>query len=556
MTPTAPVEPPPIVVSGAPEVTVVPLLGGTLLATRDGRHAVAAAPELGTLSIVDIAAAQLVTQLDLGLQSVPTRMVEDALGTVHVVLRGSGAVVSIDPDAPDARLTRPVCPDPRGIAYDPVASELVVACQSGRLVWFSGEQLAPVRSAFIDVDLRDIAVLDEHLIVSTLRQSELLTVSREGELIERRRPATVSDQGNGLFEPHVAHRMLQLDDGSIVLQHQRANVSEQSRGYANVESCSDGVSHNALTLTDENGEQLRGVGLLPSGVVVDVALLPGGEEYAVLAVQNEGTAVFQGSIRRDSGAPCDVLTPSRISVPGLATSVAFDPSGRLLIQGRDTHALEIVGIASVPLGASLPKALGMELFYRPTTLGVACATCHPEGADDGVTWPLQFEGKRRTQVVARRISQTAPLHWRGQLGDMRALLQDTLVGRMGGELPDDPAMLALGEFMDRLPALVPPRPTDDPDAVEGKAIFDRLGCGQCHVGEFFTDNLNHDIGTGAEFQTPSLLGVAHRLPVMHDGCAVTLLDRFGECGGDARHGAWEELSSEELSQLVAFLETL
>lgn len=42
---------------------------------------------------------------------------------------------------------------------------------------------------------------------------------------------------------------------------------------------------------------------------------------------------------------------------------------------------------------------------------------------------------------------------------------------------------------------------------------------------------------------------------LHNGCAATLLDRFGSCGGDA-HGKTSTLSAARLSDLIAYLETL
>jgi cytochrome c peroxidase len=58
------------------------------------------------------------------------------------------------------------------------------------------------------------------------------------------------------------------------------------------------------------------------------------------------------------------------------------------------------------------------------------------------------------------------------------------------------------------------------------------------------------------FKVPSLLGVAVRAPYMHDGCAATLRDRFGACGGGDLHGKTSTLSETQLSDLIAFLESL
>jgi len=54
---------------------------------------------------------------------------------------------------------------------------------------------------------------------------------------------------------------------------------------------------------------------------------------------------------------------------------------------------------------------------------------------------------------------------------------------------------------------------------------------------------------------PGLLGVGLRAPLMHDGCARTLRDRFGLCGG-ADHGGTAGLAGADIDALVAFMRSL
>jgi CxxC motif-containing protein (DUF1111 family) len=132
------------------------------------------------------------------------------------------------------------------------------------------------------------------------------------------------------------------------------------------------------------------------------------------------------------------------------------------------------------------------------------------------------------------------------------------VGRMGGPLESAERQQAMANWIFARKALPPMRAATDPAALRGKALFESasVGCQQCHEGSKFTTADNQDVGTGGEFQTPSLLGVAYRAPFLHTGCAPTLLDRFDPtCGGDA-HGNTEQLNSEELADLIAYLETL
>jgi hypothetical protein len=68
--------------------------------------------------------------------------------------------------------------------------------------------------------------------------------------------------------------------------------------------------------------------------------------------------------------------------------------------------------------------------------------------------------------------------------------------------------------------------------------------------------MSADVGTDGTFQVPSLLNVAARAPYMHDGCAPTLADRFGPCGGGDHHGVTSPLGAAQIADLVAYLQTL
>jgi hypothetical protein len=71
-----------------------------------------------------------------------------------------------------------------------------------------------------------------------------------------------------------------------------------------------------------------------------------------------------------------------------------------------------------------------------------------------------------------------------------------------------------------------------------------------------TNNTTVDVGTGAAFQVPSLIGLAYRAPFLHHGCAPTIEDRFGDCGGGDKHGKTSMLTTSERADLVAYLKSL
>ncbi|MEJ7603658.1 MAG: hypothetical protein WKG01_37570 [Kofleriaceae bacterium] len=227
----------------------------------------------------------------------------------------------------------------------------------------------------------------------------------------------------------------------------------------------------------------------------------------------------------------------------------------------EVPALVIHG-SLVPRTVILPGGLGYDagrtVFHATTPVGLACASCHPEGRDDGLVWDFAELGKRRTQNLSGGILSRAPYHWSGDMTDLHVLMDDVFANRMAAGAATRSQQLSLGPWLDRLPAPLA-APAADPAAVgRGKILFESaaLACVTCHSGQALTTNELKNVGTGGMFKVPSLVGVGGRAPYMHDGCAATLLDRFGSCGGSDAHGVTSQLGAAQLADLVAFLETL
>ncbi|MFN0246627.1 MAG: cytochrome-c peroxidase [Kofleriaceae bacterium] len=248
---------------------------------------------------------------------------------------------------------------------------------------------------------------------------------------------------------------------------------------------------------------------------------------------------------------------------GPPTSVAWTPSGDLLIFYPEAPAI-IVRVAGGPMAhrITLPgrghNDQGRNVFHAQTSLGVACASCHPEGREDGLVWDFASEGQRRTQSLAGSLLDRAPFHWDAKETTLAMLLDDVFAKRMSGGVLTAGQKASLGPWLDRIPA--PQSLASDAAAVErGRAIFENgeVGCVACHSGPLLTNNQRADVGTGGAFKTPSLLGVGARAPFLHTGCATTMMDRFGRCNaGPGVHGDTSNLSSDQLNDLVQYLDSL
>jgi len=129
---------------------------------------------------------------------------------------------------------------------------------------------------------------------------------------------------------------------------------------------------------------------------------------------------------------------------------------------------------------------------------------------------------------------------------------------MAGPLLTTSQMAAAKSWTDSIP-LVPPSPGDAAAIARGKALFeDTTGasCVTCHNGPKLTNNLTGNVGTGAPFQVPRLLGVAQHPPFLHDGRAPTLEARFDPNGGGDMHGHTSQLTPAQIADLVAYLESI
>ena len=100
---------------------------------------------------------------------------------------------------------KPVCPAPRGIAYESSTDRVHVACAGGELVSLPAAGGDAVRTLRFDRDLRDVVVSNGRLLVSTFRKAEILVVGSDGTLLTRAGVPGSFDV-SGPFSPSVAWR--------------------------------------------------------------------------------------------------------------------------------------------------------------------------------------------------------------------------------------------------------------------------------------------------------------------------------------------------------------
>ena len=578
----------------------VPVSGGTLLVTRGG-VAVAADPDRDQVFIANLET-QRVTPVALQSGDEPGRLAEDDAGRVHVATRSGGSVVSIDLASAKVVDRRAVCPAPRGIAHDSATGLLHVACQTGELVSLPAAGGEAVRVLKLNRDLRDVLVRGTELLVSRFKTAQLLVVDAEGRVTNTVSPPSFDGGfvGNpGTRTPSVAWRMVELPDKKIGMLHQRGTlqmVSTSPSGYGGGgDPCGGGAivdgTLSQLTVPEGPATSTPPNVASPSlNAMVgpsDVAVSPGGR-VAVVSIGNSWFAnpplttngdlpPMPGPMRQrkpkiaivDPGAgPPDPNTPPPCApaaedaeITGEPMAVAFHGE-QIVVQSREPAQLQLLSApgrspVTISLSTDSRADTGLALFHMDAGPGLACASCHPEGMEDGRVWEFAGLGSRRTQNLGGGIMNTAPFHWAGDLADFPSLVHEVFESRMGSARPNHLQLAAFSDWLDRVPAVIPAA-TDATVADRGRAVFEspEAGCSTCHSGAQFTNNQTVDVGTGGLFQVPSLLGIGSRAPFMHHGLAPTLRDRFGAHGGGDLHGTTSALSAAQIDDLVTYLESL
>ncbi len=222
-------------------------------------------------------------------------------------------------------------------------------------------------------------------------------------------------------------------------------------------------------------------------------------------------------------------------------------------------------VEAEPLAAEV--LAGKKLFHASGDLRIAkdgyiaCASCHPDGDHDGLTWDFtsRGEGLRNTvSLLGRGGTGMGFLHWSANFDEVQdfendirnafggtgllsdadwAETSDTLGPAKAGRSADLDALAAYVTSLDTSP--VSPWEADATDA--GAARFDAATCATCHPAPLYTDSALgelrlHDIGslrdTSGErlggpldgLDTPTLLGAWSTGPYLHDGSAATLED--------------------------------
>lgn len=253
--------------------------------------------------------------------------------------------------------------------------------------------------------------------------------------------------------------------------------------------------------------------------------------------------------------------------------IDLDAKAKAKDADKDVQKIALSRKAKSDMTAEL--SWGRKLFHktdddRISRDGRACASCHPDGREDALTWSTP-DGPRQTIMLSGRLGASAPFGWFGAHANLKEHVTETFKRLSGAGLADAPG--SFDEF-DALIAYVGSmhgpelegarvKPEQEELAKRGKDLFfdEKQGCASCHVGGFGTDARKHDVSStgifetkGTGFDTPSLRFVSGTAPYFHDGRYSSLEDLLA--GSDTTMGHTLQLSRQDVMALKAYMEML
>jgi DNA-binding beta-propeller fold protein YncE/mono/diheme cytochrome c family protein len=301
---------------------------------------------------------------------------------------------------------------------------------------------------------------------------------------------------------------------------------------------------------------------------------------AAVAIPASST-VWIACLGTDRVIAIDVQTnavTARLAAAGGPHGLAFDPAGKsLLVATLFDRAVRVVHLPTTTqttislshvegLGLSAAVAEGRRMFHtandpRIARDGRACASCHPDGRDDGLVWPT-VDGPRRTMFLAGRVARGSGYGWEAKHATIAEHVVATVANLGGSGLPAEDREKIAAYVL----ALSPPPRTARPltaSEQHGAEIFSsgETGCSTCHIESLgYTDATAHDVGTAysldrcKSFVTPSLRFFRGNAALFHDGSFKSARELLRDTSH--KMGTTQHLSKNDLADLEAYLFTL
>ncbi len=579
----------------------------------DGREVWAACEASGSVVVVDAARRVKVAEIPVGGQATDLVFSPDGT-TVYVTSRLNDSVVVIDVATRKVLQNFPVADEPHGIAVDP-----------------SGKTLFVMGTAFDAVSVVDVA---------TGRETKRLAASRNPW------SAALSPDGKHLLVTNALSRFVkfrtppmsevtvfdvareQVEDRWVVPESNLLlGVAWHPSGEFALATLNRTKNLVPMTRILQGWTITNGIAVLWKDGRVDQLLLDEPQRYFAdvtdVAITPDGKKAFATSAGTDKVAVIDVgkllslvkrtsdedrqdvlpnwlgasaeFVVARIPVKNNPRGIAIAPDGATAwVANTLDDSLSVIdvarneAVARVDLGGPRQRThirWGEQLFHSANITfqrQFACATCHPDGHVDGLTYDIEADGIGVSPVdnrTLRGIYDTDPFKWEGTNATLARQCGARLAVFFTRIAPFTPEELrAVNDYTVTIPR--PPnrhRPLGaELSAAQrrGKVLFERTRtndgreipnegrCIFCHFPPYFTDRQQRDVGTKqpsdrqGKFDVPHLNNIYDSAPYLHNGMADTLEEIWTVHNPYDTHGYTNDMTKDQLNDLIEYLKTL
>jgi YVTN family beta-propeller protein len=230
---------------------------------------------------------------------------------------------------------------------------------------------------------------------------------------------------------------------------------------------------------------------------------------------------------------------------------------------------DLAAAASViTIGAQLPETdvrRGERLFNDATLAfqgWLSCSTCHPEGRSDGLNWDLSNDGIGNPKNAKSLMLsyKTPPVMWTGLFPSLDECVPFEVRTILFSARPahDSAAIVAYLSSLKPGPSPFLENGKLSASARRGASVVQKAGCDECHRGELLTTMEKRSVGVYTagdpdEFDIPTWREVWRTGPYLHDGRAVSVKDIFTRFDPQNGHGKHQNLTPQELDDLVQYV---
>jgi YVTN family beta-propeller protein len=285
---------------------------------------------------------------------------------------------------------------------------------------------------------------------------------------------------------------------------------------------------------------------------------------------------------------------TRIPVGRTPRGVVLSRDGRrLFVANRLDDTISVIDTRTDRVATTItltgPKTIstqrrGEQAFYtaRHGFQGqIGCSNCHIDSTFDGLTWDLEPDGFGRDIVdnkMLEGVKDTEPYKWNGGNPNLPTECGPrTEKYFWRSENYDNLTLAELVVYIRNMPTRpnrwLQPGGELTPAQERGQALFtrsvDKFGkpiqeynrCSYCHSGPKGTNQKIVDVGTRKPTDNSGLLKsaplteIALTAPYLHDGSARTMEEIWTIYNPDDKHGRTNDLTKDELNDLIEYLRT-